>query len=110
MTAKLRLSDLRSSMSPAMYAEVAYLLSEAAETCATVESVRVSRWGYTPEGRYFGALAKGEHMYRVETPYRTAYVRTRATPSEMRRLFAPAEPHTYEYAGASHVDAYGYED
>lgn len=79
------LIDLRSTVSDGMYGQLLQAAHEAADgKLLDIERVRVSRDGYASDGRYFGALAAGERLYRIDTLYRAHYVRTRATLAQLR--------------------------
>ncbi len=78
------LSTIKSLMSPEMFAEVSALAKkEPAEL--EIEIVHLNRGGYANNGKYFGALAIGERIHRVDTEYGTHYIRSCATSYQIKR-------------------------
>jgi hypothetical protein len=72
-------------MSDAMHGQLLQAAHEAQDgNLLDIERVRVSRDGFDATGRYFGGLAAGERLYRIDTLYRAHYVRTTATLAQLR--------------------------
>ncbi len=83
------LIDLRTKMSEPMYWEVHQMICETRDGKApTIEQHTVRADGFDDAGRYFGSLARGERMYRIDTDFKVYYVRTTATLAQLRSVFS----------------------